>query len=511
MIVSFTKEDFRKYSTKEDFERIVEVSTMTEFLYHIKDYYGENGAIYKEDGTIATYNDLFSDTNRVARILLNKGIKKGDNVGLLSLNNYSFVIYTLATMSLGAISVLLPPQLDEKQVFGLSKKFMLNALIYQEELESKTALVKDLLLINTNEYKDETLEIVVFSDDIKATDPACIILTGGTTGKSKGALLSHEAIINGTLNGCYGLKDCFNKRYYSIMPLTHVFGFIRNMLSSLYTGGLIFFNKDKKQMFNEIQMVKPEILVIVPALAELFLNLIKAYGLGMLGGCVKHIVCGGASVAPYLVTEYHKLGINFCAGYGLTEFSNMVSGNPEGLKKPESVGMLFPNQEGKIVDGELWLRGKNMMTCYYNDEEETKNAFCDGWFKTGDLARFDKDNDLFIIGRIKDVIVLQNGENVSPAYIETKINELDFIQDSLVTESVSDLGAEILQAEVYLRASVINQMGLKAEEVNDFVTKKVLEVNNQLFDYERISKVVIRDKDFDRTPAMKIIRPKKVF
>jgi long-chain acyl-CoA synthetase len=252
-------------------------------------------------------------------------------------------------------------------------------------------------------------------------------------------------------------------------------------------------------------------LVIVPALAELFLNLIKAYGFDMVGGQLKFIICGAASVPPYLINEYHKLNVNFCPGYGLTEFANMVSGNTEGLRKPNSVGLLYPGQVAKVVNGELWLKGRNMLKEYYNEPEENKTAFEDGWFKTGDLVRFDEENFLYIVGRAKDVIVLSNGENVSPAYIESKINQLTFIQDSLVTESTNELGAQILQVEVVLRASVIRGLGLQGEELNKYVTEKVLSINNELLDYERFSKVVIRSEDFPRTPAMKIIRPKKVY
>ena len=362
--------------------------------------------------------------------------------------------------------------------------------------------VSDILALNPD--KDYT------NPNVSKDDRACIIMTGGTTGKSKGAVLSHDALMCGMINGTYGLPNVMHEVYYCLMPLTHVFGFIRNLLTSLYTGSCIYFNQDKRLMFNEFKQFRPTGLVIVPALAELFLNLIKAYGFDMLGGRLKFIICGAASVPPYLIAEYNKLNVNFCPGYGLTEFSNMVSGNPEGLVKPDSVGLLYPDQEAKVVNGELWLKGRNMLIEYYNEPEENANAFEDGWFKTGDLVRFDEDNFLYIIGRVKDIIVLSNGENVSPAYIESKVNQLNFIQDSLVTEATNEFGAQILQVEVVLRVAVVKALGLEGEELAQFVTEKVFEVNNCLFDYERFSKVVIRTEDFPRTPAMKIIRPKKV-
>ena len=511
MIYSFTKDDFKKFTTEDEFAKIVDLKTVPELLAHLKNYQGLN-AIGKADGSIAKYDDLLDDINKVCAYLKEKNIKKGENVGVLFNNSYEFAVFSLAIMAYGAVAVLLPIQLDEKIIFGCSKKYVLKGLFYLSAFKAKTAL------LNPNEIMlaDEAILLnkvngCNINKDILPNDPACIIMTGGTTGKSKGAILSHTALMCGMINGCYGLSNFMHLTYYSMMPLTHVFGFIRNLLTSLYTGSCIFFNYERKAMFDDMKKYAPSILVIVPALAELFLKLVKAYGLGFLGGNIKHIICGAANVPPYLICEFNNMGINFCPGYGLKEFANMVSGNPYGLKYPSSVGMLFPDQEAKVVNGELWLKGRNMLIGYYNEPEENEQAFEDGWFKTGDLVRFDEEKNLYIIGRAKDVIVLANGENVSPAYIESKINELDFIQDSLVTEDTNELGAQILKAEVTLREMVVARLGLPKEEVANFVVNKVMEVNDKLLDYERISKVVIRDTDFERSPAMKIIRPKKVY
>mgnify|MGYP003307138095 CR=1 FL=1 len=155
----------------------------------------------------------------------------------------------------------------------------------------------------------------------------------------------------------------------------------------------------------------------------------------------------------------------------------------------------------------LWIKGDNLLDGYYNEPEENKTAFVDGWFKTGDLVRLDEDGFLYIIGRIKDIIVLSNGENVSPAYIEDKINSLDVIQDSLVTLETNEFGAEILQAEVILRPAVLGPKGIT--DVQGYIEELISEVNKTLFDYEQIQKVVIRTTDFPRSPSMKIIRPRK--
>ena len=512
MIYSFTKDDFRRFTCKEEFEKIVDLKTISELINHLKNKYLDLPAIGKADGSIASYSCLLNDINKVCGFLKENNINKGTNIGVLCNNSYEFAVFALGIMAYGAVAVLLPIQLDEKVVYGCSKKYDLVGLLYASFLVDKTKLLNgnELLLANES-ILNKTYKEDYINYDLKENDKACIIMTGGTTGKSKGAVLSHTALMAGMINGCYGLSGFMHLTYYSLMPLTHVFGFIRNLLTSLYTGSLIYFSYDKKKMFDDLKKYKPSILVIVPALAELFLNLVKAYGLGFLGGNVKHIICGAANVPPYLVSEFNKLGINFCPGYGLTEFANMVSGNPDGVNYPTSVGMLFPDQEAKVVNGELWLKGRNMLLEYYNEPDENKEAFSDGWFKTGDLVRFDEKKNLYIIGRIKDVIVLNNGENVSPAYIEAKVNELDFIQDSLVTEDKNEYGAQILKCEVVLRQIVVKNMNIPADKLATYVQEKVLEVNNSLLDYERIAKVVIRDKDFERSPAMKIIRPKKVY
>lgn len=510
MIYSFKREDFAKYATKEEFAKIVDLKTIPELLDHLKQYL-DLPAIGRPDG-LASYNELLNDVNKVCGYLSEHKVNKGSHIGILFNNSYEFAVFSLGVMAYGAIAVLLPIQLDEKIIFGCSKKYTLSGLFYLSSLKEKVALLNpsELMLASEDLLKKEYKGDFV-NHQVEANDASCIIMTGGTTGKSKGAVLSHTALMCGMINGCYGLSGFMNLTYYSIMPLTHVFGFIRNLLTSLYTGSVIYFNYDKRLMFEDMKKYAPSILVIVPALAELFLKLVKAYGLGFLGGNIKHIICGAANVPPYLITEFNNMGINFCPGYGLTEFANMVSGNPNGLKYPSSVGMLFPDQEAKVVNGELWLKGRNMLIEYYNEPEENKLAFEDGWFKTGDLVRFDEEKNLYIIGRLKDVIVLANGENVSPAYIESKINELDFIQDSLVTEDKNEFGAQILKVEVTLRELVLAKLNLPKEEVAKFVTDKIMEVNNNLLDYERVSKVVIRDTDFERSPAMKIIRPKKVY
>ena len=514
MIYQTKREDFAQFTNPVEFSKIVELDNIGDFLNHLEANFLGLDAIVKENGEVAKYDELLKDIRRGLKLLEIRGVKKGTNVGILFTNSYSFVVSALAVMAYGSTAVLLPIHLDEKIVWGCSKKYVLSALIHEGGvIADKVKLLNpaEIILMKAEElFESEPASLKQFNALPKEL-PAAVIMTGGTSGKSKGALLSHGALLTGTINGCYGIEHIMNLRYYCLLPLTHVFGFIRNVMTCLFTGSVIMFNKEKKLMFNEMQAFKPTILVLVPALAELFLNLSKAYGKGMLGGAYDTIICGAAFVPPYLIKEYKKLDVNLYPGYGLTESANLVSGNARPLEFPQSVGMLYPNQQAQVVNGELWLKGDNMMIKYFNEPEENELAYEDGWFKTGDLVRFDEHQNLYIIGRSKDVIVLNNGENVSPAYIEGKIDELPFIQDCLVTEGQSDHGAQILQVEVLLRPAVANALGLSPEALKEYVEKEIEKVNATLLDYERVSKVIIRDKDFDRTPAMKIIRPKKVF
>lgn len=498
---------FEQYNNPEEFKKIKLYDTIPVFLDHIEKEYGSLVAVASATKQIS-YNELAKDIKKTITVLKNNDIKVKSNVGVICDNNYDFVKTSLGVMSYGAVATLLPVQLDEKTIFGCCMKYQLTCLFYEAKLEEKIEFAKKMAP-NVTFIKIEEFDVEesAYNYEITKKDPACIVLTGGTTGKSKGAILSHLAMMTGTVNGTYGYQNVFNQVYYSIMPLTHVFGLIRNLFTSLYTGSTIYFCQDKRTMFKEIKEVKPTVLILVPALAEIFLNLTKQFGLGFIGGELKTIICGGASVPPYLVEEYPKLGVNLLPGYGLTETANLVSGNPLGCQKPTSVGLPYPNQELKVVDGELWLKGDNLLDGYFAEPEENATAFVDGWFKTGDLVEIDEDGFLYIVGRIKEIIVLSNGENVSPAHIETKINTLEFIQDSLVTLVKNELGAEILQAEVILRPMIMAK--LNVENPQKLVEEEIEKLNTTLFDYERIAKVVIRTEDFERSPSMKIIRPKQ--
>ncbi len=490
-------EVFRKYTDEETFSRIKEMPTVKAMWEMCAKDYADKVAV-ADNGREITYAEIDKDISAIRAMLDKNGIKKGDRIGVYIPNSYEFVKAYLAVVTFGAVAVILPPQLDAMTVFGCTMKFRLSALLTIEDMEEKTAVAKakNVKIMLLSSARDEVYPM----GDVNESDPAVIMFTGGTTGKSKGAELTNGAVMQGTVNGCYGLKYVFEQRYLNVLPFSHVFGLIRNLMTSLYTGSTIFICRNNKDMFRDIAMFRPTVMVMVPALAEMALTLSKQFGKNMLGDDIKMVICGAAAVSPYLIEEYNKMGIMLLPGYGLTESANLVSGNPENIKKPTSVGIPYPNQEFKIVDGELWLKGKNIMTRYIGEDI---SGFEDGWFRTGDLVRFDEDGFLYITGRLKEIIILANGENISPAEVEAHFNELDFVQDSQIFEAIGDNGTHILALEVVPRMTEVKKI---EGDANAFMMKELERVNLSLPSHMRAVRITLRDKDFERTPSMKIKR-----
>ena len=494
-------EIFRKYTDHETFERIVDYPSVTAMWAHSAAAYPDTLAIL-DNGRTYTYAETDAEVAAFRAVLNQNGITPGSLVGILCPNSFEFVKAYLACATYGVPSVLMPAHLDEKTVYGMSMMFGMKAVIYHESLTDKVSIIKQTgctTLIPAEATADTTLPAIPVPSDVLCT----ILFTGGTTGKSKGAKLSHRAVMAGTKNGCYGIKSIFGERYLLVLPLTHVFGLIRNLMTSLYTGSTLYICRNNKDMFRDAAIFKPTIMVLVPAIAEMALGLSRQFGRNMLGDSMKTIICGAAPVPPYLVREYDKMGIALLPGYGLTESANLVSGNPEALRKPESVGLIYDGMEYKLVDGELWLKGVNMMDGYVGGDNET--AYEDGWFKTGDLARIDEEGFLYITGRTKEIIVLQSGENVSPAELEVKFYGIDTVQDCVVYDRTEN-GAQILVLEVLPRMSSVKAQGIA--DIEAYLREEVRKINETLPPFERIQKVILRDTDFPRTPAMKIDRKK---
>lgn len=500
-MIADTMELYRKYTGEANLKHIKHFNTLAEMWEERSQEYSDLTAI-EDNGNKYTYSQLREDTAKFRTVLL-KHIKGGERVALLIANSYDFVKAFLAVTTLGCTAAVLPAHLTSEQVYGLSKAFGYSVLV--TDTPEKGDIIKNenpgFPVIDSSDTSDTLSEAVPCTGE----DGCVIIMTGGTTGRPKGALLSNRAVLQGIINSCLGVPDTFFQRYMLVLPLSHVFGLIRNLLASLYTGSTLFICRDNKDMFRDAAMYQPTIMVLVPALADMALSLSKKFGRNMFGDSLKVIICGAANVPPYLIEEYHKSGVELYAGYGLTESANLVSGNPENMRKPDSVGLIFPGMEYRIENGELWLKGPNMMDGYVGSNET--DVYEDGWFKTGDLVRMDDEGFLYITGRIKEVIVLPSGENISPAELEAKFNTLSVIQDSQVFEDEDENGRRFLSLEVVPRLSETAK--LKDIDVNEYIKQELSKINLSLPSFQRVSRIEIRTSDFERTPSMKIVRYKK--
>lgn len=445
-----------------------------------------------------TYKEL-NDRVAVRRgYLKTLNFNQGDRIAVFSPNTLDAMELYLAIVTSGYVSVMLPPQLNNIALMGLCKKFDVSAVFYDKSLEAvaKTSGIEA--------YNTEFVEARPLPPTEVTKDTICsICLTGGTTGTPKGAVMTHGAIMRGAFNGCFISGGVLQQRYIAILPLSHIFGLVKGFLSSLYTGGLTFECRDIKQAFGLIPILKPTTLVLVPGMAEIIINLTKLKGRAY-SESIKTMIIGAAPVPPKLMKSINELGIHVLAGYGLTEGANLTAGNKDVMSNPDSMGMIYPEQQYKLVDGELCIKGDNLMLGYWDDEKSTNEAFDDeGWLKTGDLVKVDDNGYIYIVGRIKNLIILSNGENVSPEELEEIFYKSDYVKDCLVKEDELN-GKKIIGIEFLPNTETVKNMN--EEDIYILFRQLVAEVNKTLPTYKQISKISIRTEDFKRTNAMKISR-----
>lgn len=486
--------------TPKEREQLSYLPTVNDLIAKMAEY-GDLEAL-SDSRTSLTYSQLCFNVGKRRSLLEKKCIPYGARVAVWNKNSIDSIELFLAIVTSGRTAVILPQSLNEQAFAGITKKFGINAVFCGDEfvpLTENTDICVHLASETGTSYSpaDKT---------VNSSTLAAIFFTGGTTDTPKGAMLTHGALMRGAFNGIFMTGGVMHKRYYSMLPLSHVFGMIRGTLSCLYTGSSIYICENMQAAFKELPIVKPTTMVLVPGLAEILLSVAKVRGIETLGGKLETIISGAANVPPRLMKDFADFGIKVLAGYGLTETANLVSGNANTDEKPDSVGMLYPETQAKVVDGELWVKGDSLFSGYCGDEEETKKCFCDGWFRTGDLVRFDDEGFMYITGRIKNLIVLSNGENVSPEAIEDLFYKEPIVKDCLVSETVinekSVLGIEVIPLVPNLDTADDN-------ELYEMVKQTVDKINSELPPFMQVRKITVRKTDFPRTGSLKIARNQK--
>lgn len=499
-----------------------------------------------------TYGEFYQQVTYLGTYMLKRGIR-GRNIALVGENSYQWLLCFFAIVTTGNTAVLVSKDAtpaeastmifqSKADVVVTSKKYA-----YEEELLSQK-LLKSKYCFNMRELEDWAEKGKRFSEkgrglyDKVVLDPeqmCTIFFTSGTSGASKGVMLSHQNMLANVNDAAQVFQP--HGGTLAILPFTHAFGLNTGVLMLLHYGQPVFISNGLASFMREMTIAKPTILFLVPLFIETFSNTIwrtaqkqgqtKTLRLAMtasnalqkigvdkqkqffssilekFGGQLTDIICGGAPMDPRYVKEFRAMGIELLFGYGITECSPIVSVNTalSGRRAPdESVGWTFPSVDIKIDDpdgngsGEVLVKGPSVMLGYFDDPYSTADAFRDGWFCTGDLGYINKDGSLTITGRKKNLIILSNGENVSPEEIEYLLERIPEIAEVVVYTEDNQIVAEIFPTE-----NDLTDQDLKAiiqERINDYNTEQP--------SHKRVNKVKIRKNEFEKTNTQKIKRYK---
>ncbi len=483
-----------------DMQRLHYIPTVGEFVGWIEKEYASLPALI-QGGVTLTYADMCRRVTRRRAFIASLGLREGAHIGIFDRNSVDAVELFLAITSAGHVAMVFPSGLPAPAIAASCAKFDIDVLFVRDEFAPLCEGLSSVKVAAASSMADEPAPCPCLDPDA----PAAIFFTGGTTGTPKGAVLSQRALMRGAFNAIFKPGKVIGvHRYMGLLPLSHVFGLIAGTLGCFYTGNLLFTCEDMKASIGQMPKIKPTLLVIVPGICDILEGLVKMYGEGFLGGELRMIISGAANVPPRLVDSFSRMGVEFCFGYGLTESANLTSANADALTHPTSIGKIYPGQEARIVDGELQIKGDNIFSGYYKDPERTREAFTeDGWFRTGDLCHFDSDGFLYITGRIKNLILLPNGENISPEELEEPFYTDPFVKDVLVKED-SINGNPVIAIEIFPLIPAFQ--GKPWEEVEEYMYDLVLEKNKLFPSTHRIKKLIVRKEDFKRTGAMKVSR-----
>ena len=506
-----------------------------------------------------TYAQLEIEVKKAALQLQSIGVKKGDKVAILSSNMPQWGIAFFATSIAGAVVVPILPDFHPNEIKNILEHAEVSVIYVSETLKCKLEAGSNLKIIHIEKFEvvSETANPVFGEMDetqfvyekIEEHDLASIIYTSGTTGKSKGVMLTHKNIV-WTAQQCWLIQNIFpSDRFLSILPLSHTFeNTLALMLPIKYGASVHYLQKPPvaSVLLTALKQVRPTIMLIVPLIIEKIYKskilpeinskfitrilykvapfrklLNKVAGKKLyetFGGQLKFFGVGGAKLDNNVERFLMEGGFPLAIGYGMTESSPLLAGAGVGKTKFLSTGPAMPgvqlriaNADPKTGQGEIQAKGENVMIGYYKEPEITKEAFTvDGWLKTGDLGYFDKSNNLYIKGRIKNMIVGASGENIYPEEIESLINRMEYVLESLVVQQKGRLVAlvhlnmeELEKKYQDMKAEAVSFVNDKAEEILKDIQSKV---NEEVNNFSKIQRIVLQTSPFEKTPTQKIKR-----
>lgn len=445
---------------------------------------------------------------------------------LLGENSYQWIVCYCAVVLSGNTIVPIDKELDISEIRDLIIRCHARMLLYSDSLQTSAqnlmtqnavnsiASMKQILLKSQSELAMEWAK----TDE----NAVCTILfTSGTTGIPKGVMLTQRNLVTNALDACRNL--CVSGSSLLTLPLNHAFGFTVGVLSELIYGYPICISRSLRTFQKDLVRYQPQNMIVVPLYVEVLYKsiwrraererketkllwllrinkILRACGIDVrkrlfrqvlepLGGRLEQLVCGGAHLEQEYIDGFDEFGIKVLNGYGITECSPVVAVNRNSYWRAKSVGIPLPSAEIRIVDDEICVRGPSVASGYFDDVEATYAAFQDGWFKTGDLGYQDRDGFLYITGRKKNLIILGNGENVSPEELEHRLISIAGIEEAIVF-----LEDNLICAELYANDTAV-------------IRDSIAALNKQLPTYKRIQTLRFRDTPFQKTSTKKIKRP----
>ena len=528
-----------------------------------------------------SFRQAREDVNALGTALLDLGLEDR-HIGLIGRNSSEWGESYLAIVGGVGVVVPLDRELNESELKQLTIKGDIEAVItindtyyetFKKIKESGDTLLRYVINAEMDEDEDagagllswkklrEKGRHMVWNGDrryvdaqVVNTDLAAIIFTSGTTGVSKGVMLSHrnlllDAILVQSMFEAHPKDICF-----SVLPMHHCYECTATFLTCVYSGATVAFSRGLKYIRKDILEVKPTILLAVPAIIENFHNKIrrsvadkltekqmKVFELmdreasrlkvklpkkvtkdieAVFGGRLHTLISGGAPIDGAVLDSFCNIGFNAIQGYGLSECSPIVALNPAKRKymKNSSAGHVMPFTECKILDpdsngiGEICFRGPQIMMGYYKDPDNTAAVLdSEGWFHTGDIGYLDRDDYVFITGRKKNVIIANNGKNVFPEELESYLLALPLVEECMVWGGELDPNSQWngIHATVRLNKEALEkELGkdYTAEQAEALIDAEVDKINDDLPRFKRIAHVIVREREFDKTTSMKIRR-----
>jgi len=573
-MAAFTKKDKKEIDAiRHEVHMMGELYTLRQLLDRMEIYGDRICMVEKKKYEIIqhTVNDFRTDVYALGTALISLGFKD-KHIGIVSENSYAWVVaYFAVTCGVGVVAPIDKELTDElisylftkadceavffSKMYQKTAKYHLEhdercktAICFNKEFDEENILNFDKLIALGKKLISEGDRSFIDAR-VGKEDLAAIVFTSGTTGINKGVMLTHG---NFAQNADGVLESIDPDQYSSIslLPMNHVYELSCNIFTALYMNCIVYINDSLKNFQQNLQLFKPDAMAIVPLVIDTIYttiwktaeetgradvlrkgikisNALMKVGIDVrpklfsqiaekFGGKFPTFSCGGAPTRVEYVTCLCDLGFRIYNGYGLTESSPTVTLNLDCRNKPDCAGKAFPKAEYMISEpdkdgiGEIWIRGENVTRGYYNDEEATRASFKDGWFKTGDYGRTGSDGMLYIMGRKKNLIILDNGKNVFPEEVEAFFMEsLEYVHEVVVFEAEKEINGrpqKIIAAAFQLSKEDFE--GKTEEELYEMMNRDVSNVNKLLPAYKRVADIYVSTEEFEINSTRKVIRKK---